>query len=73
MKKKFNNGDLVQTNTHAVYVYQDTQESLSGLEGKVIDNTDYPYNISVEVKLQSGEKVIVGYSEFELNKLKKIK
>lgn len=63
-KKKFKPGDTVSTNTCAVY--QDTQETLSGLSGVVKDNSDYPYNIHVEVKLKSGKKVIVGYSEFEL-------
>lgn len=71
MKKKFNNGDLVETNTHAVY--EDTQESLSGLNGVVVDNSDYPYNIHVKVQLKSGKKVLIGYSEFELKNCNKPK
>lgn len=63
MEKKFKKGDKVLTNTHAVY--QETQESLSGLKGVVVDNSDYPYNIHVQVKLKNSNKII-GFSEFEL-------
>lgn len=66
MEKKFNNGDKVLTNTHAIY--EPTQESLSNLKGRVVDNSDYPYNIHVKVQLKNGKKVI-GYSEFELSKI----
>lgn len=68
MKKKFNKEDKVITNTHAIY--EKTQESLSNLNGVVKDNSDYPYNIHVEVKLLKGGTQTIGYSEFEL-KLKK--
>lgn len=68
MAKKFKPGDEVLTNTHAVY--QDTQESLTGLRGKVIDNKDYPYNIIVMVKLKSRKSTAIGFSEFELSKIK---
>lgn len=68
MKKKFNPGDKVITETHAVY--ETTQESLSNLNGVVKNNSDYPYNIHVEVKLPRAGKQIIGYSEFELKKKK---
>ena len=63
MEKKFKNGDAVYTDTHAVY--QDTQESLSRLKGIVEDDSDYPWNIVVNVpdKRFNG----VGFSEFELS------
>lgn len=65
MKKKFKPGDKVTTKTEAVY--HDTQESLNGLNGVVKDNSDYPYNIHVEVKLKCGKKKTIGFSEFELS------
>ena len=68
MKKKFKPGDKVITETHSVY--KTTQESLSNLNGVVKNNSDYPYNIHVEVKLPKAGKKIIGYSEFELKNLK---
>ena len=65
MEKKFKNGDKVKTSTHAVY--EPTQESLTNLKGEVVDNSDYPYDIHVKVKLKNGKKQIVGFSEFELS------
>jgi hypothetical protein len=61
--KNFKVGDTVYTDTHAVY--QDTQESLSGLKGVVINNDD-KWNIHVKLnnKPNWGN---VGFSEFELS------
>jgi hypothetical protein len=66
MKKKFKKGDVVTTNTHAVYEH--TQESLSGLKGEIVNTKDYPYNIHVKVQLKKAGTQIIGYSEFELQK-----
>lgn len=63
MEKKFKVGDEVKTNTHAVY--QDTQETLSGLNGVIINNDDYPYNIHVKIENKPNWGP-VGFSEFEL-------
>lgn len=60
--KLFNVGDQVSTKTHAVY--QDTQESLSGLTGVVINNED-PYNLHVQLDNKPSWGA-VGFSEFEL-------
>lgn len=59
--KRFNVGDVVHTDTHAVY--QNTQESLSRLKGVVMNNDDL-WNIHVKL-----EDFIenVGFSEFELS------
>jgi len=59
---KFNNGNTVYTDTHAVY--QDTQKSLSGKKGVIVDNSDYPYNIHVKLEDFNAP---VGFSEFELS------
>lgn len=63
MKKQFEVGDKVYTDTHAVY--QNTQESLSRRSGVVVNNDDYPYNIHVKVNEITAEAI--GFSEFELS------
>lgn len=65
MNKKFNVGDKVYTDTHAVH--QKTQESLSRRTGIIVNNNDYPWNIHVEIEgIQKSDNPI-GFSEFELS------
>lgn len=61
--KKFNVGDKVYTDTHAVH--QSTQESLSRRTGTIVNNEDYPWNIHVNV--DGIDENPVGFSEFELS------
>lgn len=63
MKKKFKVGDIVYTDTHAVY--QNTQKSLSRRIGKVVNDDDYPWNIHVKIYDEKWQPV--GFSEFELS------
>lgn len=57
---KFNVGDIVYTDTHAVH--QTTQKSLSRLKGKVINNDD---DMDIHVRID-GVDGPIGFSEFEL-------
>jgi hypothetical protein len=66
-KPKLENGDRVRTKTHAVY--QDTQESLSDLTGTIVDNSDFPYNLHVQLDNKPHFNGPVGFSEFELTKI----
>lgn len=63
-KGKFNVGETVYTDTHGVY--QNTQESLSRLKGKVVNNDD-KWNIHVLLENKPHFDGPVGFSEFELN------
>lgn len=65
MNKKFNVGDIVYTDTHAVH--QRTQESLSRRIGKVVSTDDYPLNIHVQINGLQNQDNPVGFSEFELS------
>ena len=60
--KKFNNGDTVYTDTHAVF--QNTKQSISRKKGVVVNDLDYPYNIHVKLE---GFIEPIGFSEFELS------
>ncbi len=62
---RFKVGDVVYTDTHAVY--QNTQESLSRLKGIVANIEDNPWNIHVKIDNKPNWGV-VGFSEFELSK-----
>lgn len=62
--KKFKKGDVVHTDTHAVY--QNTQKSLSRRKGIVVDNSD---DMNIHVLIE-GFSQPIGFSEFELSHTK---
>jgi hypothetical protein len=63
MKKKFYTGDHVTIKSNGVY--QETQESLNGHKGTIVNTIYYPDNIHVRVETIKGKPVM----EFSVTEL----